>query len=68
MPSSCRLILSIHDELVASVPKKDWKKTMQLMKESMENQKFDVPMLSEGAYSDTDFAHLIDSDKKGKIV
>lgn len=59
------LILTVHDQLTASVPKKDRDAAMTLLRECMESVEFDVPMLSEGAWSQTNWNDLIDYDKKG---
>lgn len=61
------LILTVHDQLTASVPIKDKVKAMQVLKNSMESVEFDVPMLSEGSTSLTNWAELIDYDKKGVL-
>lgn len=62
------LILTVHDQLTASVPKKDRDAAMALLKECMESVEFDVPMLSEGAVSETNWNDLIDYDKKGVML
>ena len=43
-----RLLLTVHDEIVIDAPKKNWKKEMAILKESMESIELDVPMLSDG--------------------
>lgn len=43
-----RFLVTVHDELNISAPKKTWKSEMKLLKEAMENVDFDVPMLSGG--------------------
>lgn len=63
-----KLILTVHDQLTASVPKKERDAAMELLRECMESVEFDVPMLSEGAVSDTNWNDLIDYDKKGVRV
>lgn len=63
-----KLLLNVHDQLTASVPKKDKVKAMQILKEEMESIEFDVPMLSEGSCSETNWDELIDYDKKGVLV
>jgi DNA polymerase I-like protein with 3'-5' exonuclease and polymerase domains len=47
---SGRFMLSVHDQVLASVPKSAAKLEMKLLKEAMEGVKFDVPMLSDGEY------------------
>ncbi len=43
-----RFVLTVHDQNVATCPKKATKTEMARLKEAMESIKFDVPMLSEG--------------------
>lgn len=67
-PAHHRMLISVHDELLASVPKKEVKSGMKILKDSMESVEFDVPMLSEGEWSETNWFDLKDYDKKGKLV
>lgn len=69
-PANHKLILQVHDQLVASVPKKDLKSGMELLRSTMESIEFDVPMLSEGDWSDTNWAgtSMKPFDEKGKKV
>jgi len=62
------LILNVHDQLTASVPIKDKIWAMEVLRKCMEGIEFEVPMLSEGAVSTTNWAELIDYDKKGKVL
>ncbi len=62
------LLLTVHDELVTSAPKRHAHVAMKLMKECMESIELDVPMLSEGSWSDEDWASLEDYDKRGERV
>ena len=62
------LLLNVHDQLTASVPKKELKAAMEVLRERMESVEFDVPILSEGSVSATNWAELIDYDKKGKVL
>jgi len=41
---------------------------MEKLRKVMEGIEFDVPMLSEGSWSDKSWADLIDYDKKGKVL
>jgi DNA polymerase I len=66
--SSTRLYLSAHDELLASVPRREWRDQMELMRRCMESVQFNVAMLSEGAVSHKSWGDLQDHDKKGKLV
>lgn len=59
------LILQVHDQLTMSVPAKDVAAAMELLRQVMESIEFDVPMLSEGSTSSTNWAELVDYDKKG---
>lgn len=65
-PSSS-IVLNVHDQVTASVPKKLLKTEMEALRKSMESVEFDVPILSEGAISDVSWEDLQDYDKKGKI-
>lgn len=62
------MLLTVHDEIVTSVPREDIHHGMHWLQCCMDNIKFDVPMLSEGYYSYEDWFHKIDYDKKGKEV
>lgn len=67
-PPHHRLILQVHDQLTASVPKNEMKSGMELLREQMESVEFDVAILSEGSTSTTNWAELKDYDKKGKLI
>ena len=58
----------MHDQVTASVPKKIFKAEMEVLRRTMESVEFDVPILSEGSISDTNWNELRDYDKKGKLV
>jgi DNA polymerase-1 len=62
------LLLNVHDQITCSVPKKTIKVSMESLRVAMEGVEFDVPMLSEGSWSDKSWADLIDFDKKGKVL
>ncbi len=62
------LILNVHDQLTASVPIKDEVSAMELLRVCMEGIEFEVPMLTEGSTSLTNWAELKDYDKKGKVL
>lgn len=62
------ILLNVHDQLTASVPKKDLKQAMEILRTCMESVEFDVPILSEGSVSSTTWADLKDFDKKGKVL
>jgi DNA polymerase-1 len=63
-----RLYLLVHDEMLASVPKKRRDLAMAIMREAMESIEFDVPMLTEGDVSEESWAALQTYDKKGRVV
>lgn len=62
------LILNVHDQLTVSCPKKDRDQAMELLRECMESVEFDVPMLSEGSFSENNWNDLKDYDVKGVRV
>jgi DNA polymerase-1 len=65
-----RFLLTVHDEFLASTKSKKpqhIKEQMAVMKESMEDVKLEVPMLSEGEYG-TDWSNLKTFDEKGKVI
>lgn len=63
-----KIILNVHDQITVSVPKKDVKQAMEVLRRTMESVEFDVSILSEGAMSSTNWDELQDYDKKGKIL
>ena len=65
---SAKILLNVHDQITVSVPKKIAKSEMEVLRKSMESIEFDITMLSEGAVSSTDWDHLVDVDKKGKVL
>lgn len=62
-----RLLLTVHDEILVSTPKKRVAPAMEILRQSMEGIEFDVPMLSEGSWTSDNWAALKDYDTKGKI-
>lgn len=60
------LLLNVHDQLTCSVPRAEGRPGMVVLQEAMQSVEFDVPMLSEGSVSDTNWGELKDTDKKGK--
>lgn len=62
-----RIILNVHDQITVSVPRADVHEAMEMLRECMESIEFDVPMLSEGSVSSTNWAELKDFDKKGVL-
>jgi DNA polymerase-1 len=63
-----RILLNVHDQLTASTNRVGWQDEMEEMRRTMESVEFDVPILSEGAVSDTNWNELKDYDKKGKVI
>lgn len=63
--SQWALILNVHDQLTASVPGVERYDAMRVLKREMESIEFDVPMLTEGSMSRTNWGTLVDTDKKG---
>ena len=63
-----KILLNVHDQITASVPRNQRDQQMEVMRVSMESVEFDVPMLSEGAVSETNWDELQDYDKKGVRV
>lgn len=61
-----RLILNVHDELVVSAPRKQMHEAMECLRIAMESVQFDVPMLSEGEWSDKNWAAMEVYDEKGQ--
>jgi len=63
-----KLLLNVHDQLTASVPIKELKQAMEVLRQCMEEIEFDVPMLTEGSTSKDNWDALKDYDVKGKLV
>lgn len=61
-----RMLLFVHDQITCSTPIKLVHQEMEVLRSTMESVEFDVPILSEGSYSKTNWASLIDYDTKGK--
>lgn len=61
-------MLSVHDQNAASVPKKELKTGMEVLRRTMESIEFDVPLLSEGSWSPTTWAKMLQYDKKGIVT
>lgn len=62
-----RVLMTVHDELVVSVPRAERDEAMRVLQESMESVELDVPMKSEGTWSALNWSALLDYDKKGKV-
>lgn len=61
-----KIILNVHDQITVSVPEKDIDEAMEALRKAMESIELDVPLLSEGSVSSTNWSELQDYDKKGK--
>jgi len=67
-PNDDKFLMTVHDETLGSTPKGRMHEAMTLMRESMESVEFDIPILTEGTWSNTDWAHMKDYDKEGKMI
>lgn len=47
-PADSIFLATVHDEINISAPKEAWQEHMRILKECMNRDRFDVPMLSEG--------------------
>lgn len=63
-----RFLLSVHDQQTIDAPTKRRDDAMRRLKEALESIEFDVPMLSEGKWSATNWFELKDYDKKGVLL
>ncbi|MDD4958426.1 MAG: DNA polymerase [Gallionella sp.] len=63
-----KLILQVHDELVVSCPRKEYKEAMDCLRLAMETPQLDLPMLSEGSWSEANWGSMINYDKAGNLV
>lgn len=63
-----RILLNVHDQITVSVPRRDVKRAMEVLRSTMESVEFDVKILSEGSTSSTNWAELKDYDKKGVVL
>lgn len=61
------LLLTVHDEILMSVPSHEFEEAMEVLRLAMESPAFDVPMLSEGTVGMT-WAEMQDYDKRGVLV
>lgn len=67
-PKDDIFLLNVHDQFTGSTPKKRIKPAMELMRKCMESVEFDIPMKTEGKWSDQNWGALVDYDKAGKVV
>ncbi|HEU4854187.1 MAG TPA: DNA polymerase, partial [Nitrosospira sp.] len=62
-----KIVLNVHDQITASTHPDLAAHQMEVLRMAMEGLEFDVPLLSEGAISGTNWNELKDYDKKGKL-
>lgn len=67
-PDWFKTYVTVHDEFLASVPAEMIHDGHERLRSAMEGVKFDLPMLSEGTWSATDWAHMQDYDVHGRMV
>jgi DNA polymerase-1 len=67
-PAGHQLLLTVHDEVLAAVPQSEESVGMRVLQEAMEFAPFEIPMLSEGKFSITNWAELRPYDEKGVRV
>jgi DNA polymerase-1 len=67
-PEGHQLLLTVHDEMLCLVPDSEIEKGMDYLQSCMEFNPFEIPMLSEGKVSTTNWAELKAWDKKGVRV
>lgn len=67
-PEGHKLLLTVHDEVLADVPLEEQDEGMKILQQAMEFNPFEIPMLSEGKTSTTNWASLKPYDRKGKRV
>lgn len=67
-PPDHLLLLNVHDQLLASVPRHEVARGHEVMRTAMDSLELDVVMLSEGKWSERNWADLLPYDKKGVIV
>lgn len=62
------LLVTVHDELLASTPRARLRESMDHLRTAMESVPLDVPLLTEGKWSPSDWGALRTYDKGGKRV
>jgi DNA polymerase-1 len=67
-PKDHYLLLTVHDELLSDVPEQEADMGMEVLRKAMEFDPFEIPMLSEGKLTATNWAELVAYDKKGERV
>lgn len=67
-PESDLFLLPVHDQMLAEVPTPRKEAGMEALRQALESVEFDVPMKSEGDWSDKSWADLLPFDRKGTRV
>ena len=67
-PATDYFLLNVHDQFTSSAPKARIHEAMALMRDTMESIEIEIPMKTEGKWSDKNWAALVDYDKAGKTV
>lgn len=67
-PKDDYFMLNVHDQFTSSAPKARMHQSMLLMRDCMESIEIDIPMKTEGKWSDKNWASLVDYDKAGQTV
>lgn len=65
-PKGHIFMLTVHDEILVSVPKREYKKGMDTLKTTIESVEFEIPILSEGKIG-SKFNDMTQYDKQGVI-
>ena len=67
-PKGHELCLQVYDQLVASVPEEDLHHGLAVLRSVMDSVETDIPLLTEGDWSSTNWADLKPYDRKGVRV
>lgn len=67
-PKHHRLVLTVHDQLVASCPAEEKATAIRQLHEAIDHVPLDVPMRSDAKWTETNWAEVRPYDKKGKLV
>lgn len=62
------MLIQVHDQVLASVPRIELVRGHRVLRETLESVELDVPLLSEGKFSNENWAVLKPYDKRGVIV
>lgn len=67
-PADDYFMLNVHDQFTSSAPKTRMHQSMLLMRDCMESLEIEIPLKTEGKWSDKNWASLVDYDKAGVTV